>query len=342
MTTDGEPVLIWGAGAMGGTIGAFLARAGFDVTLVDRVPEHVDAINGRGLTITGPVDAFTTPARASTPERLTGTWRCILLCVKGQDTVAAVEALAPHLADDGYVASIQNGLNENVIAGLVGARRTLGAFINFGSDYHAPGEIFYGGRSAVVVGEIDSTRSERAEALAAMLRHFEPDAIATDNIWGYVWSKLGYCSLLWANALGPAEMSELFASRRHRPMLTELTREVIRIGEKRGLRLQAFDPFDPAGFVHDASPADTDRAFEALSAQGRTNAKVHSGMWRDIAVRKRRTEADTLLVPVLDEAAKEGIPTPLNTRMLAIVRELENGTRAQSWDNLDELVALMG
>lgn len=341
MPADDEPVLIWGAGAMGGTIGAYLARAGLDVTLVDAVAQHVETMNARGLTITGPVDAFTTPVRALTPAQVEGTWRRVLLCVKGQDTRAAVAMLSPHLAPDGYVASIQNGLNEYVIAERVGAERTMGAFINFGADYHAPGEVFYGGRSAVVVGEIDATLSARAEALAATLRLFEPGALATDNLWGYVWSKLGYCSLLWANALVDAPMSELFASRRYRPMLTELAREVLRIGEKRGLCLEPFDPFDPRGFTDDAAPADTERAFEALVAQRERNAKDHSGMWRDIAVRRRKTEADTLLVPVLETAAAEGVATPLNERMLAIVRDLEAGVRRQCWENLDELVRAM-
>ena len=127
-----DTILIWGAGAIGGTIGAHLVRAGNDVQFVDRAADHVAAMNERGLAITGPVREFTVPVRAATPEKLTGKFRTVFLCVKAQDTEGAAKALLPHLAADGAVISAQNGLNEIVIAGVVGKERTVGAFVNFG------------------------------------------------------------------------------------------------------------------------------------------------------------------------------------------------------------------
>ncbi len=79
-------LLIWGAGAVGGTIGAYLARAGHTVTLVDRAADHAQAINAAGLKITGPVDEFTVRAPAFTPETIEGQFETALLCVKAQDT----------------------------------------------------------------------------------------------------------------------------------------------------------------------------------------------------------------------------------------------------------------
>src|SRR6185436_20780788 len=127
--------LIWGAGAIGGTLGAHLARAGHDVTIVDVVVEHVDAINGGGLTVTGPIAEFTARVPAFTPQALAGTWETIVLATKAHHTGAAVRALAPHLSAGGCVVSAQNGLNELAIAEVVTAARTLGAFVNFGADY---------------------------------------------------------------------------------------------------------------------------------------------------------------------------------------------------------------
>src|SRR6185295_14221790 len=97
------PILIWGAGAIGGTIGAALIRAGEDVLFVDRAADHVAAINARGLTITGPVEAYSVPAKAVTPDAVAGTYERILLCVKAHDTAAAAKQLAPHLAAGGHV-----------------------------------------------------------------------------------------------------------------------------------------------------------------------------------------------------------------------------------------------
>src|SRR4249919_2121412 len=115
--------LIWGAGAIGGTLAAHLARAGADVTLVDTVAEHVHAIARDGLRVTGPIDAFTVHVPAFTPQTLSGTWDEIILATKAHHTGAAVRALLPHLEADGYVVSAQNGLNELEIAEVVGVER---------------------------------------------------------------------------------------------------------------------------------------------------------------------------------------------------------------------------
>src|SRR5215467_7678038 len=157
--------LVWGAGAIGGTLGAHLARADHDVTFVDIVPEHVAAINEPGISIIGPVASLTQHAPAFTPEALTGTWDTIILATKAHHTEGATRELLPHLSDNGCVVSAQNGLNELTIARIVGASRTVGAFLNFGADYIEPGVIHYGGRGAVVVGEIDGAITPRVTAI---------------------------------------------------------------------------------------------------------------------------------------------------------------------------------
>src|SRR5258708_30991862 len=144
--------LVWGAGAIGGTLGAYLARAGHDVTLVDTVPEHVATINRSGLTISGPVAAFATSLPAFTPDTLCGAWDTIILATKAHHTEAAARALRPHLTPTGCVVSAQNGLNELAIAAVVGEAHTVGAFVNFGADYLEPGAILYGGRGPAMVG----------------------------------------------------------------------------------------------------------------------------------------------------------------------------------------------
>ncbi len=106
--------LVWGAGAIGGTLGAHLARAGHDVTFVDRAVEHVDAINSAGLRIEGPLAQFVSRTPACTPEQLRGEFEHVVLAVKAQDTESATRELAPHLAANGYVVSAQNGLNSTI------------------------------------------------------------------------------------------------------------------------------------------------------------------------------------------------------------------------------------
>src|SRR2546422_9532830 len=104
--------LIWGAGAIGGTIGAHLARAGHEITLVDRARDHVAAIDAAGLRIGGPLTRFTVRVPAFTPDALRGEFAHRVLAVKAQDTEGATPPPAPPPSADGCVASPPNGPNE--------------------------------------------------------------------------------------------------------------------------------------------------------------------------------------------------------------------------------------
>ena len=139
-----SPITIIGAGAIGGTVGAFLHDAGYDVTLVDVVPEHVQAMNERGLRITGVRGDRTFPVKALLADDVQGPLGVTFLCVKGHFTEPAMQQFGPLLVDDGYVLSLQNGMNEEIIVKHVGQERTVGAFVHFGADYMEPGLIQLG------------------------------------------------------------------------------------------------------------------------------------------------------------------------------------------------------
>jgi 2-dehydropantoate 2-reductase len=338
MTADGDgPILIWGAGAVGGTIGACLARAGHPVVLVDVVAEHVAAIAGCGLTLEGPLGGFTQQLPAVTPDQLHGTYQRSLLCVKAQHTAAAAAAMQPFVADDGYVVSAQNGLNERVIAGIVGPARTIGAFVNFGADYLGPGRVVYGGRGAVVVGELDGQSTPRLAALHRTLRDFEPAAVATDNIWGYLWGKLAYGALLFATALTNDSIADALALPRYFALYRALGAEVLGAAAAEQVRPEGFNGFDPAAFAAGADPAATRRSLDEMVAHNRRSAKSHSGIWRDLAVRKRRTEVDEQIAIVAGIAAAHGRTTPVLDRLVRLVHEIEEGQRPQGRANLDAL-----
>lgn len=333
-----ETILIWGAGAIGGTIGAYLVRAGHDVLFVDLDADHVEAMRRDGLCIEGPIEQFSARVRAVTPEEVSGRFERILLCVKAHHTEAATRALLPHLADAGYVASLQNGLNEMVIGGIVGMDRVIGAFINFGADYLAPGRILYGGRGAFVVGEMDGRRTERLQALRDLMLSFEPAAIATENILGYLWGKLGYGALLFATALTDDPIADVLDAPEHRTMLVAMAREVVAVAAAKAIWLHGFNGFDPAAFLPGGDGAAIGASFDAMVAHNRRSAKSHSGIWRDLAIRKRRTEVDAQLGPVVEQAAVVGLAAPLTARLILMIHQIEDGRRSLDRGNLRALV----
>jgi 2-dehydropantoate 2-reductase len=338
--TSTGTTLVWGAGAIGGTIGAAFIRDGEDILFVEQDAAHVAAINERGLTITGPIAPHAVKARAVVPAELTGTYQRIFLAVKAHHTEAALATLTPHLAADGFVVSFQNGLNERVIAAAIGAERTIGAFVNFGADYLEPSVVLYGGRAAVVVGELDGRRSDRVTALHRQLLRFDDKAILTDNIFGYLWSKLIYGALLFATAITNDSIADVLALARYRPVLTELAHEVGRVAGAEGIRLETFDGFNPGAFLPDAPPAETARSFDDMVIHNRKSAKTHSGIWRDLAVRKRKTEVDAQLGPIVEIGRQHGIPTPLTAKIIELIHRTEDGKRNLELAGLDELAQM--
>ena len=334
------PILIWGAGAIGGTLGAAFLRNGRQVVFVDAAADHVKAINEKGLSIAGPIFEDTVQAPAFLPGEVEGVFDVAYLCVKAHHTEAATHALAPHVAPNGCVVSAQNGLNELVIAEIVGRERTVGCFVNFGADYLEPGVVHYSGKGAVVVGELDGEVTPRTKALHAMLAEFEPKAVLTDNILGYLWGKLVYGALLFATALTDASIADVLAAPSHRPILTRLGREVGMVAAAAGIRPERFDGFDPGAFLPGASPETTSRSFDDMVAHNRRSTKSHSGIWRDLAVRKRKTEVDAQLGPIVGFGEKHGVPTPYSVQLIAMIHEIEDGQRTLAAANLDELAQM--
>ena len=338
MTAPEKPILIWGGGAIGGVLAAYWARAAVPVMMVDIVAEHVQACRTEGLAITGPVEQFRQVVPAVTPNELHGEFDVIVLAVKAHATDTSLKMLKPHLAPGGYVLSAQNGLNELVIAEALGPERTMGCFVNFGADWLGPGEILFGNRAAVVVGEIDGTVRERTRQMHRLLSIFEPNAVLTDNIWGYLWGKLAYGAMLFATALNHDSMTANFADPKRFAVFNALAREVMAVALARGIAPIGFNGFDPACFAPGA-PIELARASVAALAEfNRHTAKTHSGIYRDLAVRKRKTEIDPQIGVIAELGREVNIPTPAISMLVSLIHDIEEGRRTLSSETFDVLL----
>lgn len=332
-------ITIVGAGAIGGTIGACLARAGVPVRLVDRDEAHVAAMQERGLTIRGFAEPLTVPVDACTPEALTGPLDTVLLAVKAQHTAEALTGIMPLLTPRSTVVSLQNGLCERLIAEMIGPERTVGSFVNFSADYLEPGVITYGADGSLYLGELDGRRSERVVRLQEALSAWGPVTI-TDNLWGYLWGKMGYANMLFATALADETMADVID--RYRPLMVELAAEVYEVAAREGVRVAPFDNVEPSLYYPRSQRRTVPiaRSFDDLVARRRLDPKSKSGIWRDLAVRHRTTEVDHQIGLVATIGATYGLPMTLTRRLVEMIHELEDGRRVMSWGNIDELEAL--
>jgi 2-dehydropantoate 2-reductase len=328
---------IIGAGAIGGVTGAFLNKDREDVTFVDVVPEHVAAINAQGLRIDG-VRHVLASAPAILADELVGPIDVAILAVKSQDTDAALDLIEPHLTHDSTVVSLQNGLNPDRIAARIGAERVVGGFVNFAADYVEPGLVRYSGAGEYYLGRLDGTTDTTLVGLVTRFSRIM-DTTLTTNVMGYLWSKECYGSLLVGTALVDAPVHEVVALPDARAALTATVTEAVTIADACGVTLEPFDPFDPAIFRPPIDTATLDAFYDEVAARFRGRPKQHTGIWRDLAVRKRPTEVPWLTGELVRRAGERGIPAPINTRLVQMIAEIERGERTMGWDNLEDLAA---
>ena len=306
-------ITVIGSGAIGGTLGAHMIRAGHDITLCDADEAHVAAIRERGLIIEGPVNEFTVAAHAITPAELPDRVDHATVAVKSLHTRDAAELLRGRLAPGGYVLTVQNGLTADTLVAAVGRERVVSSFVNFGADVMAPGRIMQGNIGTFRVGELDGGPvTERVRDLVDAL----PYAEATGNVLGYLWGKEAYGAMLWAGAVSDLTIAEHLEDPRYRPLMLAVAREVL---AQAPVTVEGFDGFEPD---------DLEGSLDRLATFNRNSAKQYSGIYRDLVVRKRKTEIDEVL---------RDINGPIFNKVAEIIHDIEAGRRVNERANLDEL-----
>jgi 2-dehydropantoate 2-reductase len=145
--------------------------------------------------------------------------------------------------------------------------------------------------------------------------------------------------MLFATALTDESIADALAMPRWRALHIALAREILAVAAARGVRPESFDGFDPAAYLPDAEPGAAERSLDALVAHNRRSAKTHSGIWRDLAVRKRRTEVDAQLGIVVALGREALVPTPLTARLVELIHDIEDDRRARSIETLDLLAS---
>jgi len=190
-------IVLFGAGAIGSCIAAYLAREGHEITVIDPWFAHMVAIQKRGLHVTDPEGEFTVNMRALHVDQVKDVGMPIdilFLAVKSQDTEWSTRYLAPYLSTEGLIVSAQNSLNEEMISSVVGPEKTMGLVVSIPAAVYEPGEVVrnsaIGDRIDFQVGELDGSDTPRLRELAELMSKAGQIEI-TDNIWGLLWSKLG-------------------------------------------------------------------------------------------------------------------------------------------------------
>ena len=332
-------ITIIGAGAIGGTVGAYLTSGGHDVLLVDTVAEHVAAMNDCGLRISGIRGDRVFKVRACSPAELNAPLGFVILAVKAQATRAALGPLVPLLATDGFVVSMQNGICEEEIAELVSPERTLGCLVHYAADYQEPGHVQLASEHEIYFGELDGRLTPRLRLVTETLSALMP-ALPTDNIWGWKWTKMCFVSLYFAGALLDIPFYETVQRREFRPTFAAVVTEAVRVAHGLGhTRLERYHTFEPALFADGYTP-EAEAVLESIAKPNPKSLKVFTGMQRDLMVRKRKTEVDETVGMVVSKARALGLAVPLHEEIWRQIKQIEQGDRAMDWRNVEKLASV--
>ncbi len=349
---DNKRIVVFGAGAIGGYTGGNLAHNGFDVTLVDPWPEHIEAIRKDGLALEGVTESEFVRARPKTLHltevQNLAKEKPIDICfisMKSYDTEWAATMMRQYLAPGGYMVSLQNCINEERIAGVVGWGKTVGAIAALlSAELYAPGKIRRTGaknppgHEVYRVGEVHGRVTARIEELGSMIRAVDTCRV-TDNLWGERWSKL--CVNGMHNGVSAASGLSGNAMRqddRIRGLIIKLGGEAVRIGQAQGYKLEDIAGQDAEKL---ARAAEGDKGaleeVEALmlalrNSQGRSEAQRPS-MGQDMQ-KGRRTEIDFINGVIVERGKLLGLPTRTHEQLIAAVKQVELGKAAPSPDLL--------
>ena len=337
----GKRIAIVGVGAVGAYVGAHMARAGEDVTLIDPWPAHVEYMRANGLTVTHAkeVEPFTVPVRALHLTDLQQLAKeapvdIAFVCVKSYDTEWATTMIRQYLSPNGFVVSLQNCMNEERVAGVVGWGRTVGCIASkISVELYDPGRVNRGAgkggakHTVFRAGEVHGRVTDRVEEVCRLVG-LSDSAMVTTNLWGERWSKLvansmqnglSACTGLSGNQMVGNDVIRRFSIR--------LGSEAVRVGQALGYVLEDVLHIEPEtlGRAGEGDAAALKAAEDEMlaGAKGRADGQRPS-MGQDM-VKGRRTEIDFLNGFVVDRGASIGVAARANAALTDIVRRVERG-----------------
>lgn len=338
-------IAVVGAGAIGGYLGGMLSRAGYDVTLVDQWPEHVEAMKHQGLRITTANGEYRVPVKAIHIHELQKQepFDLAILSVKSYDTAWACTLIEPYLKPEGFVASAQNSINEERIAQVVGWGRTVGIVVTVGAGLYEPGHVERTDdpeRIGYKVGEVHGRVTPRIQRLAEMLST-AAKTLVTTNLWGERWAKLAINCM--ANPIAGITGLGSAATRQHidtRRIAIHIAAEVVQVGEALGYPIEPIGSIPPHMMKEAAQGKGLEEVELRLMEDAQRSREGRPSLLQDV-LKGRRTEIDHLNGMVARLGAQVGIPTPFNSAIVPIVKEVEAGKRKPSLENIAPLKALL-
>jgi 2-dehydropantoate 2-reductase len=340
-----ERILVLGGGGIGGLIAGLLSEAGHDVLLADQWPQNVEAIRAAGLHIAVRCGSDrTVPVRAIHLHELqqqSEPFAVVFVAVKSYDTDWTAMLARRHLASDGIAMSTQNGLNDERVAAVVGADRTLGVVVTVAGELIAAGHAIRADAYEIGfrVGELNGPATNRAQRVSRLLGDVAVTK-TTDNLVGERWAKLATNTMVNAmSGLSGYGAGEIRSMDETLPVLILLGAETIQVGRAAGYDVEPVMGLDPARYVAAAEGVGRDELMADIRVVAKATGGHRASMLQDV-LKGRRTEIEDLNGEVARRGAALGVDTPFNREAAEIVRRRPIGELRPDPHNIAPMIEM--
>lgn len=330
---------VWcvGAGAVGGAVAARLARAGVEPLVIDADRDHIMRLRHPGLSVDGAV----TPLVAFTPDDLgpdaADSPDVVLLSVRTQHTESALRPFVDRLRPDNDVVSLQNGLNEDRIAALVGPARTIGCVVGFGATWLGPGHVEVTAEGELILGRLDGSVDERLERVAALLDKAFPVRVTT-NVLGALWGKMLVNSVTVLGAVGGMLTGEVLSDEAGREVARRAVVEGVDVATAEGVRLpKVLGIVDPA-LIASRGEGWAEALDAALDAMRERFGAVKSVTWRDLEL-GCEVEVDAVTGEIVRRGEARGVSVATSRAVYESLRRLAAGDDRSGGDLIRRVAA---
>ena len=317
---------IYGAGSLGTVLGAYITKNGGEIELINRNRAHVEALTEKGAVINGTVD-MNVPVKAITPDQMSGPYEVILLMTKQLYNKQVVTDLKPYLSEDGVIVTLQNGLPEPLIAEIVGSEHTMGCVVEWGAALTAPGVCTLTSEPDSLsfhMGKMDGISDEQFKKVKDLLElmcpvHEEP------NLIGARWSKL----LINATFSGLGTVvGGTFGDVSEDPYAKKIAvrcmKECIDVGHAAGAVFAPVQGKDITKLFYYKNKLKYAFALLLLPIAMKKHRAIVPSMLQDIRNGKA-CEIDAINGVVCDFGKANGVATPINDRIVSVIKQIEKG-----------------
>lgn len=317
---------IYGAGSLGTVLGAYITKNGGKIDLINRNKAHVAALQEKGARIIGTVD-MTIPVTAFTPDEMAGKYDVILLMTKQLHNAEVVTMLKDFLTETGVIVTLQNGIPEPGIAEIIGAGHTMGCTVEWGATLSAPGECTLTSAPESLsfhMGKMDGITDEQFNMVKELLELMCP-VHTEDNLIGARWSKL----LINATFSGLGTVvggvfGDVSETKENREIAVRCMKECIDVGHAAGATFAPVQGKDITKLFYYKGALKRAFALFLMPIAMKKHRAIEPSMLQDLKHGKP-CEIDAINGVVCDWGRKCNVPTPVNDRIVEVVKKIQNG-----------------